>query len=570
VHLSGAGALCALAAGLAGCSAGSEWPAFQPVPIERGDRPRRILVLPSAYESFLRGQVAFAEEDHDGAARHFRAALRTDPESPYLHTWVARAELSRGRLAEARRQVDSALEEDPCSEFALCTAGRILEGERDEQGAMRSFRRAIECEPRQPEAYLLLGDFLERIGAPGRAEEVYRALLEVASRPAQAHERLSRLALERGDTEVAARHLSALLAEEPWRSDAVARLARLSLDAGNTVEARSLLTALVGRAPRAPEPRQLLVEVLLAAGDTAGAARHLDQLRTGDEDAAPLAEAATLYIRARRYEQAEAEARQALELDPSHPGALLALGAALRRQGQVAPAVAALRRIGPGEDLADRARAEAGLALAEAGRADEAVVALRRRLSEEPASPMSRELLSRLIAGQGDQQGAEDLLRAGETVADAVALGRFLLDRGRHREAAEAVEDAATGEVRAPAALIVLAEARLGLGDEAGAEAPARRAAELAPRDARALAALGAVESARARHDVALGLLERARCLEPGVPWILWRAAEALGRAGRCVYAAAAARSASRLAPPPAFAGPLARLASSEGCVPAP
>lgn len=530
----------------------SEWPAFAPVEVTRSQVGSRRLVLPSAYEAFLRGQIAFNDGNYPQALRDFQTALRSDPESAYLMTWVALTELSRGRLDAARASIDRALGQDGCSEFALCTAASILEEEDDDDGAMRSLQRAIECEPRQPEAYYQLAVLLEENGAQQRAESIYRDLLEPLPRQARAHRELARLAMERGDGDEAASRLSALLALEPWHSEAVLQLATLSFSRGDTASARSLLQTVVRRSPSDDEARRLLVRVLLAAGDTAEAARHLDAMRPDLNDVVGATEVARFYLKARRYERAESEARRVLEQDSSQPVCRYVLVAALRGLGRVNEARRRASATPPGSVGADRVYREAGLALWEAGRFDEARVLLETLLASRPSAPRSRETLARLLETQGLRDQAETVLRAGSTGRDRLSLAVALLEWGRPVEVAEVLaplENDGDEEVLV-GALAVRARALLAL-DERHDDAleMARRALQGAPHEAEFLALVGALEVRQGRHDEGLAMLERASRRGPASARIAADHALGLARASRCREALSTAQRASRLSP---------------------
>lgn len=550
----------------------SEWPAFVPVEVTRSQVGSRRLVLPSAYEAFLRGQLAFNDSDFTQAYRAFQTALRSDPESAYLMTWIALTELSRGRLESSRSSIDRALDQDGCSEFTLCTAASILEVEGDIDGAMRSLQRAIECEPRQPEAYYQLADLLEQQGAQQRAEAIYQDLLQVLPRQARAHRELARLALERDDSEEALRQLSTLLTLEPWRSEAVRQLAELSFSQGDTVSAGSLLRAVVRRDPSDLESRLLLVRVLLAAGNTAAAARHLDALRPDDTDVVRLTELARLYLRARRYERAEEEARRALDRDGSQPIAQYVLVAALRGQGRVELARARAESTPMDCVVADRIYREAALALWDAGLIDEAETLLRQLLDAAPSAYRSRDALARLLESRGQRDQAEALLRAGSTGHDRLSLAAALLEWGRPGEVVETLEtlDSVTREERALSYWSFRARALFVLGhslDEA--LEMARRAQQLDPLEPEHLALVGGLEVAQGRHEEGLALLDRASRRAPGSARVQTDYALALAQAERCREAQDLAERAMRLSPGDWARSRLGQLISTEECDPA-
>ncbi len=511
--------------------------------------------LPSTYESFLRGQVAYHEEDFAVAHRHFRAALRTDPESAYLHGWVARALLAQGRTSQAREAVDEALEIDGCSEFALCTAASILVETGDHAAALRTLRRAIECEPRQPEAYYQLAELLEDQDSRRRAADVYQSLLEVRPRQARAHAELARLMVSEGASDDEMRHLSMLLELEPWRSETFRDLASGAFAMGETARARALAETVIMRNPRDDETRRVLIDILLTSGDTASAARHLSLLRPDEDNASELAELSRLLLAARRFEAAEREASRALEIDGSQPLAGVVLVGALRGLGRVDAALEAYRRLSPSRTETDGAAREAALALWEGGRREAARELLERRLEASSRSPRARELLARLHESEDRAEAAEAVLRAGPLPEDRVSLGALMLRGGRAREAATLLEGV-DEENESTRQLVLLGRALLELHEERGSEdhldagdALVQRALREERNDASLWTLQGALASARGRHEAALRELRRADRFRPGSIWTMTQLALALLRSGECADAADVAGRALRLRP---------------------
>ena len=142
VFILSAGAVFLLSCGLPA----SEWPHFEQIEVRETPPGTRRLILPSSYEAFLRGQLAYNDEQNESAARYFRAALRTDPNSSYLHVWLARSELAQREITSARHSIDRALALDKCSEFALSVAAEILVEDGNTESATEK-RRVSAAQP---------------------------------------------------------------------------------------------------------------------------------------------------------------------------------------------------------------------------------------------------------------------------------------------------------------------------------------------------------------------------------------------------------------------------------------
>jgi tetratricopeptide (TPR) repeat protein len=527
------------------------------------------LVLPSAYEAFLAGHVAYDREDFRRASQQFEKALRTDPRSSYLLAWLARAEVGQRRWTRARRALDRSLEADGCSEFAYCVAAEILVAQGKAGDAMRALRRAIECEPRQREAYLELASLFEQQGAPERAQETLRSLAALRPDDSGAHRELTRLALAQGQIGQAARHLSAVLALAPWRASTALELARLHLLQGYVVTARALLETVVARRPRLEQGRRLLVKTLLAMGLTGHAAERLAPWSVDGEDPTALAELALLLSRAHLFEAAAEEARRALALDGAEPLAREVLVASLRRQpGALGGAVRLVRQWSSGSPGTDEALAQLGQGLWETGQRARARQLLEGQLRRAPASPSSRLLLARLLIDQGQYDQAAELVRSGPTHRDRVHWGQLLLEQGRLADARRAADRAATEAEPSWAALVLRGRVLVVDGGDVDEVAVMLdRAAHLAPLEPEIWALRGELACRTGRRAQGLSWLRRAHEVQPTSTAMAERLARALAQGGQCGEAVQVAQRALRFRPPPWLRQRLAALAEqSQDC----
>jgi predicted Zn-dependent protease len=118
-----------------------------------------------------------------------------------------------------------------------------------------------------------------------------------------------------------------------------------------------------------------------------------------------LAHARRLLERDARLAQQQAD--EILKTVPGHPYARLILGAAHRITGQTQAALALLEPLAREQPGAAPVHLELGAALGEAGRATEAVAALRSALQLKPDLPDAWRLLADQLDAQGDASGAD-------------------------------------------------------------------------------------------------------------------------------------------------------------------
>jgi tetratricopeptide (TPR) repeat protein len=183
-------------------------------------------------------------------------------------------------------------------------------------------------------------------------------------------------------------------------------------------------------------------------------------------------------------ELAAEQAREILNVDPAHATARLILGAAQRRAGRAAQALAVLEALGRELPNAVAVYLELGVARAEAGLLHEAIAALRRAVKLKPASADGWRLLADYLDADGDCAAAD------------AARARYI--------------KAATADPRLMAAAAALVENDLPIAD-------ARLRSHLAayPTDVAALRMLAEVAARLRRYGDAQELLERCLNLAP-------------------------------------------------------
>ena len=124
--------------------------------------------------------TALYEFDWQGAERHFQRALALDPAFAIAYMWYALFDLvPQGRLAEAHRAANKALQIDPLNSSANTVLGATLYYERRHPSAVEELEKAIELDPNFPVAYyyrgrafLAQGRYAEAAASLERAQEI--------------------------------------------------------------------------------------------------------------------------------------------------------------------------------------------------------------------------------------------------------------------------------------------------------------------------------------------------------------------------------------------------------------
>ena len=215
------------------------------------------------------------------------------------------------------------------------------------------------------------------------------------------------------------------------------------------------------------------------------------------------------------------QAGEILKVAPAHPLARLILGAAHRITGQTQAALAVLEPLAREQPRAAPVHLELGAALGEAGRAAEAVPALRRALLLKPDSPDGWRLLADQLDAQGDASGADQArARFLETANKdprlmdaAAALVRNDLPRAEER-----LRMHLNGHPTDVAALRMLAEVVGRMRRHPEAEQLLARCLELAPSFDAARHNYALVLNRQGKADQALPHVERLLAKEPRNP----------------------------------------------------
>jgi len=130
-----------------------------------------------AYSSFLSGYLDFREGNLDGALESYQKALKYAGDEPDILYEIANVLVKKGRLPEARAELEKALAVDEGhtrSRFLL--AGVLAAtGERDK--ALAEYDRVVKEDPENDDAYLHIATLHAERGEFSRAEEVLGALV---------------------------------------------------------------------------------------------------------------------------------------------------------------------------------------------------------------------------------------------------------------------------------------------------------------------------------------------------------------------------------------------------------
>ncbi|MBY0278010.1 tetratricopeptide repeat protein [Candidatus Binatia bacterium] len=221
--------------------------------------------------------------------------------------------------------------------YSFLRAGTANERTGDHAGAERAFRRGLELAPNDAEILNALGWTLFQEGRTAEAVAEYERAVAADARHAKSHNNLALALVELGRLDEAASHFETSLELAPraeiW-SDYGFTLARL----GKTQEALAAYAKALEMDPACPSAHLNLAVVAIQSGNLADAESHYRSALPGRPTAATHNGLGYVLLRQDRADEAFAEFRAAIEIDPSYTPAYNNLADGLAREGKLAEA----------------------------------------------------------------------------------------------------------------------------------------------------------------------------------------------------------------------------------------
>ena len=481
-------------------------------------------------------------------------SARPDPE---ILLALARARGEEGKLDEAVRLFDAALDVTPIDIPAKLDAGAIVqtwalvsEGYRSNIEGARKVVQVFEAlalsERTEPRFVVELAANLRELD---RARTALTAVQRVAHDPAPpgAYRLKGLLLAELGQTEEAADAWAVVVRDEPKAADARWVLAQAYMALKRRSEALTALRVVVQLDPVHADAWSALGDLLVSAGDEYGAIEALTELVGLRPDGASYRRLSAAYTRAGRKEEAVEAIRSAIRAEPNAADHRRALGLAyaasedpravevLEEALRLDPELHEIRGVAA---RIHRAKKDHGAAL----------VHLQALTHADAHSPETwRMLVESLVSMQRLPAAIEAIRRAiAASPADADLRrlhGTLAMQAKLWEEAASAFEAWLTEEPTDTEALAYLATCYQNLNRSGDALRALKGWVKHAPKRHEPHLELGLLLLARGDHRTALESLERARELRPDLPTAFMGIAEAQGALGDLEARAQALRS---------------------------
>ncbi|MAT91292.1 MAG: PEP-CTERM system TPR-repeat protein PrsT [Halioglobus sp.] len=486
---------------------------------------------------------------------------KLEPDSARAQISLGAGLLMQGDAGEAQNYIETALELDPeYQQGDLLLVLSLVEQGNYEQ-ALAAARAQAQRSPDDPIALNTVAWVQMRAGDREQAVATYEQVLRAHPGDPGANHALARLALQDEDYATAQRRYDAILAQQPDHLPAQIQLALIDLARDDKASMVRRLEKAMETHPEALQPRLLLARFYLseqelekvttafvglseaqrqdpsvlqvtaitqlARQEHGDALFTMEQLNAGNPDSADyhyltaMAAAGT-----GDSAQTESELRRALELQPQHYNARLALARLLFRQQQDASFRTELERlVQAAPDNADVLLLQA----AAAARAQDTQAALAFARQAYSAQPAVSTLLA--LGGYqelaGNQEAAQRLYKQWLQDNPDDSRVRMQLANASLREGDDASAEYVEVLQREPDNVIALNNLGWLLREEDPAQAlvHARRAGELAPENPSVLDTLAMVELANGNFEQATRAVERALQRAPQQATILYHRA---------------------------------------------
>jgi putative PEP-CTERM system TPR-repeat lipoprotein len=283
----------------------------------------------------VKAQWLLADGKVDEALATTTAVIARDPTSPA-------AQYVLGRVHSARNEVDAAitayqevLRINPKATEARLGLARLhlADGRPDE--SVRLAREALNQNPTSADARLLMVRGLLARNELGPAERVLNELAVRFPNAAQVHTQMGLLSGRKGNNDAARRHFEKALQLDPDDTEALVGIVALDLGSGRRAEARKRVEERLS-SRSSPALLTLAARTFVAAGDSAAAERVLRQAIEEDPSHLPAFVAlGQLYIGLGRLDEARAEFESVARRSPKPAAAITMLGTILEASGQI-------------------------------------------------------------------------------------------------------------------------------------------------------------------------------------------------------------------------------------------
>lgn len=444
---------------------------------------------PTAYADMALLSTRLSLGDLAAATRAAESVARKQPQRATPQWMLGQLKRREGKLDEARRYYDRALEFDKAFVPAAIALAELDLGADDVPSARRRFEGVLAQDPTNLDAMLALAEIDYRAGtAPGKVAAALQKAVQLHSGQARAQLALINHHMRMGDGPAAllvAQSAAAIAPDDLSLTDA---LGRAQASAGDSASALTTFRRIVTARPRAPEPHARMADIYESRGEVDAAIGALKEaLRLQPALLSAHTKLVSLATAKKDWAMARSAARNVQTRFPKDPRGYHLEGLVYAAQRQWEPALTAFRAAATRRESSELTL-QIHSALQAAGKTEEAQRVAVQWLAKHPKDAYFIGYLGETAIVARDFATAETHFRA------VLALDPRSVD-AMNNLAWALIEQSKPGAVEL-----------------------ARKAAELQPRRADVLDTLSSALAAENQFSAALSNQKRAVSLAPQVP----------------------------------------------------
>lgn len=338
--------------------------------------------------NFMRGELAFADENYGEALRFYSEAEKFDPQAgPTLSKRVAQIHVRAGRLDDALQSLDRALVNDSNDVEALQLKAGILATRRQTKEAIATYERIIQLgDSASEEPYVLIASLHAQEGDLPAAKAILQRLIAKNPDSFFGHYYLARMSEAEGDAKGAEAGYRKSLQLNSNAESVRVDLARVLGAQKRFPEAIELCQAVIESNPKNVTARNMLAQLLLGENKLDQAIEQFESLGKLEEDPSDTRfKIALIKIQRRDFEAAITDLNLILAEHPENTAARYYLGSAYAGVRKFGDAITELRKIGPGEELFVESRILGAAMLQQEKRYAEASEIVGEAIKEKPS-----------------------------------------------------------------------------------------------------------------------------------------------------------------------------------------
>jgi putative PEP-CTERM system TPR-repeat lipoprotein len=471
----------------------------------------------------LRSVAQIALKDFPAAQAGLTEAERLSPQLPDPVLMSARMSIAQNDLPAADAKLDRALAIDPKQIDALVLKGQVLAAKGDRAGAIGYLDKAVDLAPNALVARVDRANQLLQVGQDAKAREDVDAVLAKDPRNGAASYFDMILLVRASKFTEADKVLTKL---EPVLTRFPRGLyfqAIVKANLGETESAADAATRYVARAPTDPDGVRLLARIELAAKRPDRAVAVLvNGVKAGVTDAETMDMLGRAYSLDGKPVQAADTLQKAANLAPENPAILTHLASSKMQLGDTAGATVDLQKsldLAPKQANAGEALVAAALASGDADKAQAALDKLRQQAGDTEAVGVLAGLvkLARRDLDGARVQFTDTVQRFPQSSAASVSLAKVLLLEGKQAEGEAALRSVLARNPADPQALTTLVGMLVQTGHAGDAVTAVQAAHAASPGDLALTAGIADLQVRAKDPKAALATLNEAQAAASGV-----------------------------------------------------